>query len=113
MSRRDRFYSMEGVSSVEMWKYHCIAHSQNITLEEYRLEDYQIAAFVDQKPIEVLILPRTIITQELWKHIIMLYLETHNESMIARTITQQWHTTLNTLSKQVRSVIYMITHKYE
>lgn len=63
--------------------------------------DDTIMPFIDGQPRPCLLLPRTIMTKELWQLIITLYIETHNASMISRIITQKWHIQISNLFHMV------------
>jgi hypothetical protein len=97
---RRRFFCEEGNFPVQVWRWRCSTHQKKIQLTDVTPPD-NVMTFIDNVAVELLILPRSIITMNLWKFILTLYLENHNTAMVSRVITERWHTQLDALIRQV------------
>jgi hypothetical protein len=90
---------------VEVWRWQCTVHKSKIRLTDMPIPN-NVMTFINNKPVELLLLPQSFITIKLWQYVVSLYLETHNESLVARSISQKWSINMDATIREVDNSIY-------
>ncbi|PRP72941.1 hypothetical protein PROFUN_17026, partial [Planoprotostelium fungivorum] len=74
---RDRAYGMTGPTTIKMFRYFCKSHSHQFTFKDANPPS-EVIAMLSDTPTPIVIFDRTIITRQLWDHIISTYFEVRN-----------------------------------
>ncbi|PRP74590.1 hypothetical protein PROFUN_14879 [Planoprotostelium fungivorum] len=86
---RDRAYGMTGPMTIKMFRYFCKSHSHQFTFKDANPPS-EVIAMLSDTPTPIVIFDRTIITRQLWDHIVSTYFEVRNFHEVSRNITLMW-----------------------